>query len=1356
MENVRKSWRAVLALFVALALCLAQVGPLFGRVQAAEGENRIEDFFSMAIQDENGATAFNVLQSMSPSFAPDVTEYTATVPEDQANAVWNTVNGMVFSTTNGDMDTLAVEITFSDGTKKTANGDWGMFEVYTEDKNLIPEEGKTTEIKVTTPESAGKGLSAKTYTFKLVREVVKEENKILSKPALNRKVDGKNVACDYTPDFGADTDSYTVNLAAGDSFTGLDMMIDTMTSEPDFILDYSGFKVIYEKADGTQFEGKGNWTGVEVASDDGSDIAPVPGESAVLKVSTPETDIYAAKTYTWTFVKEAGQDPAAGANLGNMVVKNQDGRDISGYMIPSFSGEVKAYTLSVPEGMNLTALDVQGTRDGSDVELSGVLTTAGGNTVDGVYTEGHLKFDNGGATIIDDDKSAKAEIKTPGQDGAEGAVYTLNIKRETAVENGDEDEILDDVYFLTADNHKIRMDENRTFTLDQNAVGHFVYNKTVADGTALEWQNSGSDKISIYADQGDFEATGADEKGMDVWVGVRGQGEHLADFKVRTVEKTYVDFRLKLDDTFVSLDNVNMPYSIQGDAQKKIDAYALVKGEENLGYRQISTRYIDFAASPEGIVSMYNQENTNRGTFSFLDQDKTATVTATLTAQPSLTRSFQVTNLYVPVTGIRFHLPEVFYMDKWNSLSEQWVGIKEAGGVFPEDDTTYQIEVQPLNATNKNVTIENNNQDIFEWQTLHGNGIVPKKRGEVTFKVTSTDNPSIVVEKTVRFEYKYPLEKLALKDGDKLTVKEGDTKTLNLSLAPENASEKRINWSYDTEGVVGIDSSRDGTNTLTAITPGTVKVTGTPVDDTNGLEPVTLTVTVESDGSGMPDVSGDVARGIEIAQNYISTDSYTYGDEWDLFSLVRSGYTLDNSVVDAYYKSVEAAAKAGDFDNAKVTDLERLALTLDALGKDAANVGGVNLIDKVANSNRLESQGSNGLAFGLLAMDGKAYDIAGDALWSRDKIIETLLNYQNEDGGFTLSQGTGSGVDMTAMVLQALAKYQDNAEVKAATDKALDYLRGQMSFQGTFAGGSTESAAQVLTALTELKIDPMDPANGFTKGKNSIISGLMANCVDEEGFAMYPTDGKVNAMSTQQALYSLAAYDRFVKGQNSLYNLTAEKDPDQQAAQTVIDQINALGDITSLDQKGAVEQARAAYDALNDAQKSYVTEDILKVLTDAEAKIAALEAAAEDQTVAQKVTDMIEALGDITSLDQKNDVQAARNAYEKLTDAQKTYVSETTLKVLTDAESKIAELEKTQDDVKDPQDKPSTETPGNAGNAGAPGQTTVTAETSASQKTTGNAATGIQGSRATQSAAAGLVLLAAVGVAVIMQRRENV
>ena len=116
---------------------------------------------------------------------------------------------------------------------------------------------------------------------------------------------------------------------------------------------------------------------------------------------------------------------------------------------------------------------------------------------------------------------------------------------------------------------------------------------------------------------------------------------------------------------------------------------------------------------------------------------------------------------------------------------------------------------------------------------------------------------------------------------------------------------------------------------------------------------------------------------------------------------------------------------------------------------------------------------------------------------------------------------------------------------------------------------------------------------------------------------------------------------------------------DWDKAHAVDSLIDAIGDIDgiTLESGASIKAARDAYEALTDAQKVYVEK--LSVLVNAETKYAELDAAAEqakrDTAVARGVDQQIEAIGDVT-LDSKSAIDAARAAYEALTEAQKAYV----------------------------------------------------------------------------------------------------
>jgi LPXTG-motif cell wall-anchored protein len=120
----------------------------------------------------------------------------------------------------------------------------------------------------------------------------------------------------------------------------------------------------------------------------------------------------------------------------------------------------------------------------------------------------------------------------------------------------------------------------------------------------------------------------------------------------------------------------------------------------------------------------------------------------------------------------------------------------------------------------------------------------------------------------------------------------------------------------------------------------------------------------------------------------------------------------------------------------------------------------------------------------------------------------------------------------------------------------------------------------------------------------------------------------------------------------------------------VIERIGDLPDpaALTLDDADQVEAARTAYDGLTDAQKAQVTN--LDRLTAAEARITELTA---DKAAADAVTAKIAALPAQITLTDKAQVEAARTAYDGLTDAQKAQV--TNLDRLTAAEAKIAELQ---------------------------------------------------------------------------------
>ena len=134
----------------------------------------------------------------------------------------------------------------------------------------------------------------------------------------------------------------------------------------------------------------------------------------------------------------------------------------------------------------------------------------------------------------------------------------------------------------------------------------------------------------------------------------------------------------------------------------------------------------------------------------------------------------------------------------------------------------------------------------------------------------------------------------------------------------------------------------------------------------------------------------------------------------------------------------------------------------------------------------------------------------------------------------------------------------------------------------------------------------------------------------------------------------------------------------QLKADEVIKLIDKIEDPVTEKSNASIGAARKAYDALTKDQKNLVTN--VKKLTDAETAYAKLTASEEDKKKAQEVIDLIDKLKDVTP-DSEKDIQAARKAYDALTDLQKKLVDN--YDVLTAAETKFAML-KTLGKVSDP------------------------------------------------------------------------
>ena len=264
------------------------------------------------------------------------------------------------------------------------------------------------------------------------------------------------------------------------------------------------------------------------------------------------------------------------------------------------------------------------------------------------------------------------------------------------------------------------------------------------------------------------------------------------------------------------------------------------------------------------------------------------------------------------------------------------------------------------------------------------------------------------------------------------------------------------------------------------------------------------------------------------------------GGEWLALGLARSELEGMEEYLLGYGERVAAytAEQGGVLHAKKYTEYSRVILAWTAIGRDATDVGGFNLLVPLADFEQTVFQGVNGPIFALLALDCGNYEIpentANSTQATRDMYVDYIVNAESPDGGWSLAGGPAE-IDITAMALQALAKYQDRPDVAAAVERGLELLSQQQNDNGGFSDSTSESSetiSQAIVALTELGISLED--SRFVKNGNTLKDALLRFRFSDGSFS-HLMDTDADLLATEQAFYALVAIDRMEQGKYALY-----------------------------------------------------------------------------------------------------------------------------------------------------------------------------------------------------------------------------
>ena len=152
------------------------------------------------------------------------------------------------------------------------------------------------------------------------------------------------------------------------------------------------------------------------------------------------------------------------------------------------------------------------------------------------------------------------------------------------------------------------------------------------------------------------------------------------------------------------------------------------------------------------------------------------------------------------------------------------------------DSETLTATVSPSNATNKAVNWSSSDAGVA---SVSDGKVTALKPGTTTITVSTADGGKTATCAVTVEAKKIPVTGVTL-DKEETGLVEGEEVTLVATLAPENATEKTVEWSSSDEKVATV---KDGK--VTAVAPGTATITVKTVD---GSKTATCKVTVEKKG----------------------------------------------------------------------------------------------------------------------------------------------------------------------------------------------------------------------------------------------------------------------------------------------------------------------------------------------------------------------------------------------------------------------------------------------------------------------------------------------------------------------------
>lgn len=289
--------------------------------------------------------------------------------------------------------------------------------------------------------------------------------------------------------------------------------------------------------------------------------------------------------------------------------------------------------------------------------------------------------------------------------------------------------------------------------------------------------------------------------------------------------------------------------------------------------------------------------------------------------------------------------------------------------------------------------------------------------------------------------------------------------------------------------------------------------------------------------------NGEFVPGIDSSDAILAT--------YYVYSLRQAGYENEayyqkvyNNIENQLKNTTDLSAIEGDYG---VSSYAKLVMLVTALGHDATNVGGVNLVEKLTSKETVAASSTYLRETTLLlAMSVGNYKFPlGEAFVSEQEMINAVLGQVDS----AIADSMNYGCDMAAMVIQGLWRYYGtNADVKTACDKVILFLENAQEDNGYFSDSYTTNnvwtTAQVMMTMNIFGKSAVSEADGsnFIKNGKTVIDSML-EYFDLENRTVSDT---IKGYDPAQVLRGISATMRSLNGEKNIFDCEIIRDANEQ------------------------------------------------------------------------------------------------------------------------------------------------------------------------------------------------------------------